>query len=724
MMYGKLPSGPLIAVDTETNGLHPFHGDQPFMVTLCNEDGESCAFEWPVDPMTRKVRYDKKEVAVLKAYLEYPRRRFIFHNAKFDVRMLEMAMGIHIRHACVEDTMFAAHCCNTLEYSYELKYLCKRKIDYPDDDEKELESAVKRYSRQAAKYGWALAYKESETTDGSIKRKRMAKADYWIPGMMARLHPETFATSEDRTTALSVCRKYAVKDVERTMLLWKYCSLGMVELDCLHTYEMEMRQLWPVVYRMETRGVAVDLERCKSEKDRCRKIIDDLLPGIKKQVPWDNFNVDSHPQLSKFLFNILGLPVAGTTPTGAPSTRFKDMDALDISLPVVQDIIKVRTSAKAINAFFGRFLSLSVPDNEHGGFVIHPSFKQRGPVTTRFACSDPSIQNLSSGDSASGMEPIYARAPFGPRPGFGWLMCDWSNIEVRLFAFFAREMNMLEALWAGRNIHTEVCNRVWGGVGNPLGIADVVHALEIDGTGKPEKDEKVLRAWKELGVMSMAHRFNAGTMDQAERWKIAMEWLNRFKWDIVAAEKELGKVFTRVKAKALTFTKIYGGGYKAVAHRLKITLEAAKSLLNAYDRQYPRIRAFIYEMEKQAGIDGYVLTPWHDRITVHKWDSYVAVNYIVQGSAAMVMKRAMISVAEWLEKERPNTQIIMTIHDEIAIEAPLEDLTVPFVRTICKLMADAGSGLDVALPVEPKIVLSNWSEKKTVDVGKGYFLDA
>src|SRR5207248_9065461 len=107
---------------------------------------------------------ERDSFRMLKDFYEDDHIAKVFHNGKFDVRMLEM-IGVRVR-GKLHETMFMVHCINNVEPTLQLKPLSKKYVDYPDDDLVELHRVTVSARRQAKKAGWKLAEE--------------VEADYWM----------------------------------------------------------------------------------------------------------------------------------------------------------------------------------------------------------------------------------------------------------------------------------------------------------------------------------------------------------------------------------------------------------------------------------------------------------------------------------------------------------------------------------------------------------------
>ena len=136
----------------------------------------------------------------------------------------------------------------------------------------------------------------------------------------------------------------------------------------------------------------------------------------------------------------------------------------------------------------------------------------------------------------------------------------------------------------------------------------------------------------------------------------------------------------RSKAKMINYGIVYGLSDFGLADRLNIPRAEAKEFIDAYLERFPRVAAFMQETVEQAAHDGYVTTLWGRRrpipeltarnAQVRMLGERLAVNTVVQGTAADVIKIAMIRCHEALAGGGLKTRLLLTIHDELLFEAP------------------------------------------------------
>lgn len=662
-----------LAVDTETTGLLAWKGDMPFAISFLTEDEASMYFEWFVDPWTHVVIPDEKELEFCAEVLGKNTDK-IFHNAKFDVRMMEQAFGIETN-GTIHDTMFMAHTCNSLEPSLKLKVLAQKYLKYGNIDEILLQKATIRARRQAKKLGWF--------------RHEAVQADYW---MVRKLNPEN-----------RLAKKYCLADVERTLLLTFFYQKMMKHFKVEQTYRKEL-SLWPITYKMETRGIAVNLKIVDKEIAGQMKLAKEAEARIIKVVH-KCFDLESPDDAGKLVYDKLKLPVRKRTPTGR---RQVSAEALmeHTSHPVVADLFKYRAATKALSSFFLRYRRLAIHDSlNEGGFVLHPDFNQVGPATGRYSCRNPNFQNTANALTTRSAEPIQARTPFYPRPGYIWLCIDYEGIEVRIFADVSGAKKLIRAINDGLNAHAFTANKAWGGEDNPRAIEAAMHSLEFDGSGDG-RNVFVQRLWKKWDIDSLTK----STIDFLKA--AAAGWLDEFDWDIVEAEASLDKKTCYARAKMMFFGKIYGGGPGVISSLIGCSVSEARQFMLDYDQIFPGIKRYIETLSYQGMCNGFIHTRFGRKLMVNPDKSYRAVNYMVQGSAADMLKDRMIALDSFLKNSGLDVHLIMTIHDELVFEIRKEHLYKTFVQDLMNLMEDHTNHFNIALPTSAELVRKTWNQKE------------
>jgi len=175
----------------------------------------------------------------------------------------------------------------------------------------------------------------------------------------------------------------------------------------------------------------------------------------------------------------------------------------------------------------------------------------------------------------------------------------------------------------------------------------------------------------------------------------------------------------RRRAKAVNFGLIYGMSAFGLARQLGINQKDAQHYMDIYFERFPGVLDYMERTRKQAAEQGFVETIFGRRLYLpdinarnvprRKAAERAAINAPMQGSAADIMKKAMIDVNDWLLSEPNSGEVYMTmqVHDELVFEIR-EDYLDSHIASLAKLMEDAVK-LDVPLIAEAGVG-ENWDE--------------
>ena len=187
--------------------------------------------------------------------------------------------------------------------------------------------------------------------------------------------------------------------------------------------------------------------------------------------------------------------------------------------------------------------------------------------------------------------------------------------------------------------------------------------------------------------------------------------------EVFGAELEQVSGEQRRAAKAINFGLIYGMSAFGLGKQLNIGRNEAQQYVDTYFERYPGVKRYMEETKQRARDQGYVETVFGRRLylpdinarnaNVRQYAERTAINAPMQGSAADIIKRAMIRVQGWLLQQRPDCKMIMQVHDELVFEVAQNQVD-QCRDAIAGLMTSAAS-LDVALEVDAGIGL-NWNE--------------
>lgn len=274
---------------------------------------------------------------------------------------------------------------------------------------------------------------------------------------------------------------------------------------------------------------------------------------------------------------------------------------------------------------------------------VHASFNQVVAATGRLSSSDPNLQNIPIRTE----EGRQIRSAFLPGED-NWKLvgADYSQIELRVLAHYAEDEALIGAFDRDEDIHALVASQI-----HDVALEDVT--------------------------------------------------------------KEM-----RRGAKAVNFGVIYGQSPFGLAKALKIDRDQAAEFIDAYFARYPQIDAFLVKTLKACREDGYVSTLLGRRREIRGIRSEsggrqrnlaerMAINTVIQGSAADLMKQSMINIADRLAKERRKTNMLLQIHDELVFEVPPAELDV--MQKIVAEEMEKVATLKVPLKVDVRCG-GNWAE--------------
>ncbi|MDI1299045.1 DNA polymerase I [Methylotenera sp.] len=185
--------------------------------------------------------------------------------------------------------------------------------------------------------------------------------------------------------------------------------------------------------------------------------------------------------------------------------------------------------------------------------------------------------------------------------------------------------------------------------------------------------------------------------------------------EIFGVERESVDSEQRRYAKVINFGLIYGMSAFGLAQNLNIERDAAASYIERYFARYPGVREYMQNTREIAKQKGYVETYFGRRLWVPEINSpngmrragaeRAAINAPMQGTAADLIKLAMIAVAKWLQDEKLATKLIMQVHDELVLEVP--DIELELVKQKLPELMQSVAKLDVPLLAEVGVG-SNW----------------
>ncbi|HEY5790792.1 MAG TPA: DNA polymerase, partial [Gammaproteobacteria bacterium] len=173
----------------------------------------------------------------------------------------------------------------------------------------------------------------------------------------------------------------------------------------------------------------------------------------------------------------------------------------------------------------------------------------------------------------------------------------------------------------------------------------------------------------------------------------------------------------RRAAKAINFGLMYGMSAFGLARQLNVDQGTARGFIERYFERYPAVQAFMERTREQARAQGYVETLFGRRLHLPEINARngqrrqaaerAAINAPMQGTAADIIKRAMLAVHGWLQQERVPARMIMQVHDELVLEVAADAVDAVRAGVVARMAGAAA--LEVPLVVDAGVG-ANWDE--------------
>ncbi len=393
-----------------------------------------------------------------------------------------------------------------------------------------------------------------------------------------------------------------------------------------------------VLATMEFEGVRVDEGELKKMSEVLKTDSEKVQNEIYA-IAGTEFNIGSPKQLGEVLFDKMKLvDKTKKTKTGQYATGEDILLKLAGEHEIAKKILDFREYEKLRSTYTDSLPKMVSKQDRR----IHTDYDQAKAATGRLSSNNPNLQNIPI-RTAKGRQ---IRAAFVPRDtGYLFMSADYSQIELRIAASFARDVTMIDAFRNKRDIHTTTAAKVF---------------------------------------------------------KVAL--------DQVTPDM-------RRKAKEVNFGILYGSTAFGLAQNLGISRTEASEIIESYFREFSGIKRYMDDSINQAWEQEYVETILGRRrylrdinsrnITTRGFAERNAINAPIQGSAADIIKIAMINIHHWLQKEKLKTKMILQVHDELVFDVHKEEEGVVKSKVI-ELMKNA---VLLEVPMEVEVgVGRNWLE--------------
>ncbi|MEM1026972.1 MAG: DNA polymerase I [Planctomycetota bacterium] len=437
---------------------------------------------------------------------------------------------------------------------------------------------------------------------------------------------------------LDAATVYSAEDADITLRLCRLFEPRCEQLGVMDLARDVEMPLVSVLHRMEAAGIKVDPDVLEQQRTKLDQRAQDLRQEVLDRAGHD-FSPDSPKQLGELLFTTLGFPVQKKTKTGYST----DAEVLDKLSDLGEDeLAKVPEQARPIPGLMVEYRMLTKLVGTY--FVqLTEAIEEDGRVHGTFHQTGAATGRLSSSNPNLQNIPIRTdvgreiRRAFVAEPGQVLIAADYSQIELRILAHLSQDPALLEAFRNDHDIHAAVA---------------------------------------------------------AEVFEVPL--------DQITGEQ-------RSHAKMINFGIVYGITAFGLARRVEsLDQKAAAELIASYKRRFAGIEAFLQQCIEEAREHGFVRTMLGRRREIAEIETRnpqrralaerLAINSVVQGSAADLIKKAMVDLQAHLDADYPDARMLLQIHDELVVECP--EASLEAVRDVVVRTMENAMSLDVPLRVD------------------------
>lgn len=378
-----------------------------------------------------------------------------------------------------------------------------------------------------------------------------------------------------------------------------------------------------VLAKMEMNGIKVEKEVLFEMKEEILKRIEEVSQIIYNMAGVE-FNISSPKQLGDILFEKLGLPHAKKNKTGY-STDISVLEKLR-DYPIVEYIIEYRTLYKLYTTYIEGILNSISYDGK-----IHTIYTQTVARTGRLSSIEPNLQNIPIRYELGRL----IRKAFVPLDNSILMSCDYSQIELRVFAHLSKVPELVMAFVNDMDIHTKTA-------------MDIFHVKEEEVTKDMRRKAKAVNFGILYGISSYGL-----SEDLNIKPKEAKEFINK-----------------------------YFETYPGVKEYMDKEIEEAKK--NGYVKTIMNRKRIIEELHSSNHV-------------VRSMGERMALNTPIQGSSADILKMAMIKIDKYFEDNNIKSTMLLQVHDELIFNVIKEEEEE--VRKIVSNIMESIIKLDVPLKV-------------------------
>lgn len=663
-------------IDTETSSLYP-HRDGKVLAGLAIKVlGKDESFYLPV-------RHDNSNNASIKTLIkvlnELKGKHLILFNAKFDLAVL-LQEGVDLSNELITDALVAIRLVREDEPSYVLENLATRILKVKDA------AAEKNRMRMLMrKNGWADKIINKDGKPDWIYHYEKIPADV----ILSYVDGDVVYTEGLYDYAIPLIEERNITDllnIERrvTKVLFDMeCRGFKINHDIVdenyHELTRRAEEQKQILYTFASRRMNNRWKRKKELTVKERMWLDEAK-ALMEDRPNKRWQVKSAADVKK-VFHGLGVSSPIVTKKGNESWDKRVLNKIDH--PMTQMVLDVRATLKVLD-YYETLVELRTSEN-----VIHCNINQAGAKTGRCSCREPNLQNIPRNDTASRMvtdvedeegtgfseaDALKVRDAYIAREGYFLLMADWSQVELRVLADYANEPVLLNAFQHGLDIHS-------------------VTARAAGGTRPSNADDAA--AWRRRGKDT-----GFGIVYGIGKHKLG----DALYPDLPRKEDETDAEYAKRRAdKAARFIGRFFDRFPGIPRFIDSARAMVRKRASRQDNGL-----FQGWVANRYGRRRY-LTVDYDEYKKDK--SWLAPNFLIQGSSADFMKEKMWELHLLLKDSPINT--LLVVHDEFIFEIPYKHNFEPEIKEIMRIMQTT-ERFKVPIVADLKYSTTSWAEAKSM----------
>ena len=424
--------------------------------------------------------------------------------------------------------------------------------------------------------------------------------------------------------------EYAAEDADVTLRLKQVLVAEVEKLGMMELYHRIEEPMIDVLADMELAGVKVDCEALARYAVELREMLDRLEREVRELADEPTLNINSSRQLGEVLFAKLCITdKPKMTKTKQFSTDEEYLQGFAHDFPIVSKILEYRGVKKLLSTYVEALPELVNPKTGH----IHTSYNQAVTATGRLSSTNPNLQNIPIRDELG--KPIRA-AFVASDEEHTLIAADYSQIELRLMAHLSADKALIEAFYAGADIHAATAARLYGKQPDAV-TSDERRRAKTANFG-------IIYGISAFGLAQRLDIPNKEAKALIESYFVSYPDVKRYMDEAIAKAAQQGYVETMF-------------GRRRV---LRDIASANRTVRGIAERN--------------------------------------AINAPIQGSAADIMKLAMAEIARRFKAEGIKSRMILQVHDEVVIDTLRSELNA--VKRIVKEAMESVAELRVPLIAE------------------------